>query len=104
MISDDKKSELMDAIILSELYKTNNRASSFAMAVDLLEAIIKTLNISIQKVLDDLEAQKTKAKELQIVLDAWFEIFGTTQLTHASERLRAAEEKAEKFDRINNER
>ena len=35
-----------------------------------------------------------KLKELQIVLDAWYTAFGTTQLTHAVERLRIAETRA----------
>ena len=33
-------------------------------------------------------------------IEAWHDIFGTTQLTHASERLRIAEEKAAKYDKM----
>lgn len=47
-----------------------------------------------------LEVQKQKVKEIEIVLNAWHEIFGTTQLTHAAERLRVAEEKAHRYDEL----
>ena len=132
MSFENKKVELMDKIILSELYKTNNKSNSFSMAIDLLGSIMKSLtneNIKlIPKINDEyqcshvkenilssncvfcnltvveqgLEKQKKKTEELQTVLDAWFEIFETNQLTHAIDRLRVAEAKAEKYDNLIN--
>lgn len=41
---------------------------------------------------------KDSTSELQTVLDAWYSIFGTSQLSHAQARLEVAEEKAKKYD------
>jgi len=42
-----------------------------------------------------LEAEKST---LEAQLQAWFAVFGTTQLTHAKDRLDVAERKADKFE------
>ncbi len=42
-----------------------------------------------------LAAKLEKAEEAQTVLDAWMRVFGTMQLTHAKDRLDAAEKKAD---------
>ena len=38
-----------------------------------------------------------KIKELECVLSAWYTIFGTTQLTHAEDRLNSAEKELNKL-------
>lgn len=47
-------------------------------------------------IVEATEALK-KVDELETVLDAWHTIFETTQLTHASDRLRVAEEICKKY-------
>lgn len=44
-------------------------------------------------------AERKRAEELATVLSAWHSAFGTTQLTHASDRLSRAEEDNKKKDR-----
>ena len=39
-----------------------------------------------------------RCKELETVLEAWYAVFGTTQLTHASDRLAVAEKNAKKLE------
>lgn len=43
--------------------------------------------------------KNNKVKELETVLDAWYSVFGTTQLTHALARLEFAEGELEKLKR-----
>lgn len=48
---------------------------------------------------DDWQAyHDQEMKEKETVLEAWFAVFGTTQLTHAKDRLDVAERKADKFE------
>ena len=41
------------------------------------------------------QLQPDKVKELETVLEAWYSVFGTTQLTHAQARLEEAEKKTQ---------
>ncbi len=45
-------------------------------------------------------SKEQRIKELECILGAWHNIFGTTQLTHADDRLRVAEEKASKISSV----
>jgi exonuclease VII small subunit len=49
------------------------------------------------------EKFRTKIAELETVLEAWHNIFGTTQLTHAQARLEVAEQKVERIVKKMNE-
>ena len=51
-----------------------------------------------EKILAKREDNAEKCQELETVLEAWYKVFGTTQLTHASDRLEAAEKKVKKLE------
>lgn len=46
-----------------------------------------------------IEQEMAKSREKETVLEAWFDVFGTTQLTHAKDRLDVAEREVERLNR-----
>ena len=50
--------------------------------------------------IQDYQKLLKKEGEAQTVLDAWFSIFQTNQLTHAQARLEQAEKEAEKYQKL----
>ena len=75
--------------------------------IDVLEERVKYYELNFDKGSDEImEAIKSAIEickhegESQTVLEAWYAIFGTTQLTHASDRLEVAEKEAKKYQKL----
>lgn len=74
----------------SAMSEDNYKIAFEKLETDTLSAILALTNL---KPLED------RIKELEGVLEAWHTIFGTTQLTHAKDRLDVAERELEKLKR-----
>ncbi len=63
-------------------------------------ATVRELNAKeVYECLDEVESLRKTLDESQTVLGAWQDVFGTTQLTHAKDRLDAAEKQVEQLHR-----
>ncbi len=75
-------------VMPEKIEKVASQDPNVAAIAQLINDIIDSCTLAHLKKVGELEA---KIKELETVLDAWHDVFGTTQLTHAKARLDEAE-------------
>ena len=83
--------------LLKEFDEQFNGLTYYPPMEDAYEDITKFIRLA-------LEQTENKGNEYKTQLEAWQRIFGTTQLSHASERLNSAERSKEKIEKTTMER